>query len=195
MLVNTKFHFQQAIGWNEETAPEILSFKINGPLGVGNREFDIDFSPEEPYRTASIVTAESHEDVRLPHGELAVQGTFSSFAMLPYIMGDRNEAEIQLIIANGFGPRNSAGATSNEIVLDYLGQVLVRDEQQEIWVDEYQFAPSDYGSEAEKGSLRLLYIDNEMMGIYAKSTDERAESFQVYRSDLFPEGFEIVSQH
>jgi len=197
VLVNAKLPFQQGIRWDNELYPRFLSFRLDGPLGVGSKDFDISFTAEEPYRTGSMRVGDQHEDFRMPDGEVAIQGTFSTFALVPYLLADREEARVELIIANSFGPENSTGATANEVIFRQLGTASVRDAQRELIVDEYELAePEDeLESDSPRGRLRILFHKNEIIAIYAKSDDRRADGFLIYRGDLFSVNIEIESEN
>ena len=192
VVVNTKFHFQQAIAWDKMLFPDKISFKLKGPLGVGNRNLNVAFMSDQPYRSAVITSGSDESQVRLPDGPVAIQGTFSSFSIFPMLLHSENQLDLEIFISNGMGRSDGTAASSVDIRILKTGIVSIRDDQTALEATEYMLIRNEGGADSQSGSLRLLYRENDFIGVYAETTDERANSFQVFRSDIFPNGFEVV---
>lgn len=197
VLVDTKFHFQQEMIWNAELKPNSASFKVRGPLGVGNRDMNMKFMGEDPFRSTVITVGDKKNQVELPDGILALQGTFSSYVILPYLLLGQERVEVEMIFAGGFGGgeerRNPDNPGASHTEIEFVRQQAASIQSGDVVYEMEQYLMRQVPRDSEEtGGLHLLFLENQFAGAFAASQDSEDELFLIYRTDLFEDGFEFV---
>jgi hypothetical protein len=194
LLVNVQFRYTQEIRWDSALSPRFLALQIKGPLGFGNRSLKVEIDES---RRAVITSGEEERWVELPAERLALLGMFSSYVVLPRLIADEERVRLSVLGAEGFGgPRERRDPPPPPVFtveIVRIDNVSVRSGSIEWEVRRYLLKgadPNSDGDEEGEEGLRLLILDGQLIGVVARSPERG--SFQVYRADLFPDGFEIV---
>jgi len=170
--------FEQTLTADGALRPASYSAVFDAPLGLG-REVNALFEGE----MATILSGDQEKRVRMPESTL-VLGMFSTYALLPIVFPLRatDGAAVFEVLAFGGPPGQTEEGATSPMVLERLSAVSLRTGARTLSVDAYRVSSAF-------GDSLLLAKDQEFLGLLAGEEDE---SFTVYRSDFFPDGFDIV---
>jgi hypothetical protein len=187
-----KFEYTQEIQTSAELRPISFSLEFRGPLGLGNRSTRVHIEGE----TALVTSGENQQEVTVPQGRFALLGMFSSYALATKFFAGREHVRLTVLVAAGLeGPGDQPQDPKTTTLLfpleaTKLAPLTIRDRASGVegQVEQYQLRMDEEDSEG----LKLLVMDGEFLGLLDTSRAEADESFQIWRLDLFPQGFEVV---
>lgn len=184
VFLSVQATFVQVMTFNAQRRPLSYQLALSGPIGVGNRKISASFGASE-----GIVDDGQHQmKISLPEEPFLLLGMFSSYTILPFWA--RPEAPQRLKVISLRGDRRDGGAEV-WVVLEYKEKVRLRAlhasaEARAVDAEEYLL-------KSERFTMQLYLSDKRLLGLQGDEA-ERDESFRLYRSDLFPQGFEVLSE-
>jgi len=178
VLATIRLAFEQSLQLDIDLVPLTYAASYDAPLGMG-REVRIDVTDRE----TSLGSGESARTVRLTD-QTVIQGTFSTYALLPYLMtqaGSQAERTFDVLVLGG--PPDSEQSTDAlpTLQIEQPERLTLLARGQEILVDGYRVR-------SDLGESLLLAKGPEFLALLAGGDDR---SLAVIRSDLFPDGFEL----
>ncbi len=181
---NVQASFVQVMTFTAQRRPLSYQLALSGPMGVGNRKISAGFGAS----SEGIVDDGQHQTkITLPEEPFLLLGMFSSYAILPFWA--RPDAPQRLKVISLRGDRRDGGA---EIWVVYKGKARLR--ALHAGAEAHAVDAEEYLLTSERFTMQLYLSGERLLGLQGAET-ERAESFRLYRSDLFPEGFEVLSGH
>jgi len=180
VLATIRVAFEQSLQLDADLVPLTYAASYDAPLGMG-REFRIDVADRE----TSIGSGEAARVVTLTD-RTVIQGTFSTYVLLPYFMtreGDRDERTFDVLVLGGPPGSDQSTEALPTMRIEQPAQLTLLARGQEILVDGYIVR-------SDMGETLLLAKGAEFLALLAGGEDG---SLAVIRSDLFPDGFELVA--
>ena len=170
--------FEQTLTADAALRPASYSAVFDAPLGLG-REITALFEGE----SATILSGDQESQIRISESTI-VLGMFSTYALLPVAFPLRATDGVATfeILAFGGPPGQAEEGASSQMVLERLPAVILRADDRTLSVDAYRVSSAF-------GDSLLLAKDQELLALLAGEEDE---SLTVYRSDFFPNGFDVV---
>ncbi len=179
-FVNTQATFVQAMAFTAQRRPISYQLALDGPVGIGSRRVSASFGPI----TGIVADGERQVEIALPEEPFLLLGMFSSYVIMPLWATPTLAQKLKVISLRG--DRRDQG--SNWVVLEYVGPVTLRSARGDSWEAE------EYLVKSERVVLKL-YISGERLLALQNDSQKSDESFRLYRSDLFPGDFEVLSGH
>jgi len=196
-FVEVSVKYRQQVVWGEDLEPVYYTAEFKGPLDFGNQKNTLTINGD----TATLNSGKEDASVELPQGPLSILGMFSSYGFLVQLLAeDRLEFPLNTVFMGGGRPQEGQGGAQLQTFLMNIEQVEpmnIRVGNTEQQVERYAIQPADQ-SEAEEedsgGNFQLLVQEGRWVGLLGVSSNGEEEGmFKVYRSDIFPEGFEIIT--
>jgi len=181
LVATVRISFNQVLTTDSEFVPRDYRATFDAPLG-----FDRDV--RSVIRDGVATTSSSGEETEAAVGEeVVILGTFSTYALLPILMAKRSEEEPAEfdVLALGGPPGGETTTQSGlpRMTVERLPQVEIRVDERSLTVDAFRVT-------SDLGDSILLAKDSEFLAFLA---GEGEETLAVFRSDFFPDGFEILT--
>jgi len=197
---DVKFEYTQEIATTSDLRPSSFSLDFHGPLGLGNRSMNAQIEGGK----AIISSGDKRQQIQVPQERFALLGMFSSYVLATQLIAGSDHTRLTAFLAAGFeGPAQTPQDSSPllfPLEVTKLPSRVIRDiataQEREVEVYRLQLGgeePQDPKNNDSEG-LRLLAANGEFLGLVGTSQDKERGSFKIYRIDLFPQGFEIVSE-
>jgi len=181
VVATLRVAFEQRLEADDRLIPTRYEAAFDAPLG-----FDRRVSAEITDGVARIVSGNAEQAIDVD-GDAVVLGTFATYALFPVLfpLRERDGTASFDVLALG-GPPGTEEETSAlpPMSVERLAPIRIRSEGQTIVVDAYLV-------ESTLGGSLLLAKGREFVALVAGTVDE---PLTVYRSDFFPDGFEILDR-
>jgi len=181
VVATLRVAFEQRLEADDRLIPTRYEAAFDAPLG-----FDRRVSAEITDGVARIASGNAERAIDVD-GDAVILGTFATYALLPVLfpLRERDGMASFDVLALG-GPPGTEEETSNlpPMSVERLAPIRILSEEQTIVVDAYLV-------ESTLGESLLLAKGREFVALVAGTSDE---SLAVYRSDFFPDGFEILDR-
>ena len=178
VLATIRLAFEQSLQLDADLVPLTYAASYDAPLGMG-REVRIDVTDRE----TSIGLGEEARFVTLTD-RTVIQGTFSTYALLPYFMtrgSNESERTFDVLVLGGPPGDNQNSEALPTMRIEQPVQLSLLARGQEILVDGYTVR-------SDMGETLLLAKGAEFLALLAAGEEG---SLAAIRSDLFPDGFEL----
>ncbi len=178
-FINTQATFAQAMRFDVERRPLSYQLAINGPVGIGNRKVSASFSASQ----GRLSDGEKEREIALPEEPFLLLGMFSSYTILTLWA----EEQQSLKVISLRGERREESSASTTVTLERLGAVRLK-------APDGLVAAEEYLLRSERFALKFYRDGARFLGMRSVATEKEPEgSFSIYRSDLFPKGFDVLS--
>jgi len=187
VVATIRIAFEQSLELDEGLVPSAYRASYDAPLGM-DREVTVDVSE----RTAYVGSGSDSATVELSSRTVAL-GTFATYTLLPFLMTEPkanasdSEADdrqaFDVLILGGPPGSDEGGESLPTMSVLPLGEVRILAREQELLVDGYTVSST-------LGESLLLGKGPEFLAYLASGDD--GGSFSVLRTDLFPDGLEIL---
>jgi len=182
VLATLRMNFEQELSGTTDSSPLSYRFELDAPLGQSQ-------SIEARLIDNRMQGSSNDEplDVSVDADRVLIVGTFSTYALLPARLIERGIAE-ETYDVFFFGGRPGNEPTEETDLLPQIsilrdGTATLRVEGDAVLVDRYRIGGSTGGS-------ILLALGPEFLALVS---GEDESGFRVYRSDYFPNGFDLSS--
>lgn len=179
--------YRQLLHLNARLQPLHYASELKGPFGLGNKEVTIAFDGVE----ATMASGQQRTQIPLAGADVLLINMFSTFALLPALFEVGAErATFIALDAGGFGrDEGSAEASAyrlGDMTLTQLSDVALTAGASTLQAQRYRLS-----IDGPQDGYELLFAQGQWIGIQGRLKDE-AGGFIVYRSDLFPSGFQAA---
>jgi len=182
LVATLRVVFDQRLEADADFVPLLYESSFDAPLGF-DREVRSEFADGIARTTASG----NQTETPIRSDRVAVLGTFSTYALLPILFAERavdDRASFDVLVLGGPpGSEDEESDSLPSLSMERLSPIDIRASEKTLSVDAY-LVRSDLGL-----SL-LLAKDEEFLAFLAGDEDG---TMSVFRSDFFPDGFEILS--
>lgn len=172
--------FEQTYETDGNLRPRLYEAAFDAPLGQ-----DRSIHNEIVDGVAYITSGNERMEIRIGDDTL-VLGTFSTYALLPVLFplweSDGLASFDVLMFGGPPGQSEMESGALPRMTVERLSPMRIRAQGQTLSVDAFAVT-------SDIGNSLLLARDNEFLAVLAEGDEE---SLLVYRTDFFPEGFEIV---
>ncbi len=200
-FVEVSVKYRQQVVWGEDLKPVYYTAEFRGPLDFGNQKNTLTINGG----TATVNNGKEDASVTLPDGPLSVLGMFSSYGFLVQLLTeDRLEFPLNTVFMGGGRPQEGQGQGQGgaqlqtfRMNIEKLDPMIALVSNTEQTFERYAIQSADQPEDETDdsgGNFQLLVQDGRWVGLLGVSANSNEEGmFKVYRSDIFPEGFEIVA--
>jgi hypothetical protein len=180
VLVTVSVPFSQELRLDATGRPVFYRLQIDGVLGIGRRQIDITVTGT----TARVASGDTDSKVAINPDRLIILGTFSTYALVPALLGLRPAPEAFDVLTpfQAFGSLENSSVGTTPMRLEPARAAVIRAGNASVAVDRRTV-------DSSLGESTLWSVGNEFLGFTATGTDG---SLRVYRSDYFPRDFEVV---
>jgi hypothetical protein len=180
---NIQASFVQVMTFTAQRRPTSYQLALSGPIGIGNRKVSASFGA-----SGGMVDDGQHQiEIALPEEPFLLLGMFSSYAILPLWAQLEQSQKLKVISLRG---DRRDGDPEVWVLLEYVDRVQLRPVGAQ--ADSQSLDAEEYFLKNEHLTVRLYLSGERLLGL-ENDRAERDESFRLYRSDLFPQGFEVLS--
>lgn len=189
-LIPFSFAYRQLLRMDEQFQPAYFATELKGPLGLGNQNTTVQFSNTN----ATLTTGRDVIEFEVAAEKLVIINMFSTFALFPLLFDLGSPlATFQALDAGGFDESGESLSGSNyrlgTMALQQLGDLELQAAEDKLVAQRYLLkiaGPQD--------NYQLLYHEGRWIGVLGEVQDEQGGLFVVYRSDLYPNGFEFITK-
>jgi len=184
LLATVRARFTQSLAGDSLLRPTAYSLRLDAPLG-----FHRDLAGRIGSDGSVAVAGQDGGRATVDPNRAFVLGTFSTYALLPVAFRARERdgvASFDVLTFFGAadersGNRNPSDGSIQEVTVERLGEGTIQADGKDLSVDRYRVR-------SREGETLLLAKDEEFLGLLA---DDGKHALVVYRSDLFPTGFQV----
>lgn len=188
-LIPFSFAYRQLLKMDDQFQPTYFATELKGPLGLGNQSTSVQFSNNN----ATLATGRDVVEFEVAAEKLVIINMFSTFALFPLLFELGSPlATFQALDAGGFDESGEFLSGSNyrlgTMALQQLNDLELRVGEEKLMAQRYLLkiaGPQD--------NYQLLYHQGRWIGVVGEVQDDQGGLFIVYRSDLYPNGFEVVA--
>lgn len=184
LVVSVRASFTQSLTEDAAFRPTAYTLHLDAPLGFGR-----DVQEEIAADGAVVTRGEDGAGTRINPDHTLVLGTFSTYALIPFVFEARQREGIASFeVLTVFGPPgqrqpdDSAGRSSDELTVERLGDATILVDARELTVERYRIRNGT-------GDSLLFARDDEFLGFLG---GDESHTLFVYRSDYFPKGFQVL---
>jgi hypothetical protein len=181
LVATLRVSFDQSLATDGEFMPRDYRADFDAPFG-----FDRDVRSVIRGGVART-TASGVETEATVGDDVILLGTFGTYALLPILMANRPEegpAEFEVLILGGPpGEETTTESGLPRMTVERLSPAEIRVAERTLVVDAFRVT-------SDLGASLLLAKDSEFLAFLAGEEENR---LAVFRSDFFPDGFEILS--
>jgi hypothetical protein len=186
VVVTVRATFHQSLTADGELRPRAYALDFSAPLGI-RREVRGEIGDD----SVLFTDGDGRREVPVDPGRAFVLGTFSTYALIPALFSARQTdgSAVFDVLVFGGPPHQEDESLAEEP--DGLPTMrVVRLEVGVIRSGDIELSVDRYGLESAFGDSLLFAKDGEFLGMIAGEGEDR---LFVYRSDYFPDGFEITT--
>lgn len=197
-LVEISVKYRQQVLWNEDLQPVYYTAEFRGPLSFGNRQTTLTIQQG----SATLQDGKDEAVVSMPDGPFGILGMFSTYGfMAQALIQERLDMPLNTIFMGGGRPQegeeggNQGGAELQTFLLNVakLTPMIIKTSNGEFEVERHAIQSADDGEESGD-NFQILIYDGRWMGLLGVGNQEEDSMFKVYRTDIFPDGFEIITE-
>jgi hypothetical protein len=183
VVATIRISFSQSLRGDAALRPTDYRLRIDAPLGFGR-----EISGSIRDGTADFTQGTERSSLPVDADRLFITGMFSTYALIPVLFEERQvggEARFDLLAFGG--PPGSSGdnqGTTEVLTVTRKGEALLLADELRLTVDRYLL-------ETPYGESTLLSKGRDFLGFVAGNGEK---SMIVYRSDYFPNGFELLEE-
>lgn len=194
-LVEVSVKYRQQVLWNEDLQPVYYTAEFRGPLGFGNRQTTLTITQG----SATLQDGKDEAAVSVPDGPFGILGMFSSYGLMAQaLIQDRLNMPLTTVFMGGGRPQegdNQGGAELNTFLLNIamLTPMTIKTSSGKFEVERHAIQAADNGEES-RDNFQILIYDGRWVGLLGVGDTDEDGMFKVYRTDVFPDGFEILTE-
>jgi len=182
--------YRQLLHLNEQLYPTHFVIELKGPFGFGNQHTRVELRNS----IATLNFRRKQINFSVPDQKLAIINMFSTFSLFPQLFElGAPLATFNALDAGGFN-ESGMGFSGSEfrlgrMALQRLSDLQLQTAQGIFFAQRYLLkiaGPQD--------DYQLLFYEGRWIGVVGEVADYLGGLFIVYRSDLYPEGLEILSE-
>lgn len=183
-FINTQATFAQAMRFDAEKRPLSYQLAINGPIGIGNRKVSSSFSATQ----GLLNDGEKESTIDLPEEPFLLLGMFSSYTILTLWADEPQSLKVISLRGERRAGSPEGPPAAPTVTLERLGAVSLKASDGSI------VGAEEYLLRSERFALKFYRDGARFLGMRSVATEKEPEgSFSIYRSDLFPKGFDVLS--
>ncbi len=178
--------YRQVLRWNAALEPVDYRIELNGPMGFGNRSTEIGFAEGR----ASFRSGEEQRSFSVSTDNLIVVNMFSAYALIPEALARMDAGNLTALDAGGVGGGGESAQSGTYLKtvplrITPLPDAVMQSDARRLSVRRYELR-----LDGPQGGYQLLFDGDRFLGVLGRGRD--GTTFQAYREQDFPDGFELV---
>ncbi len=184
VVATIRITFDQSLKGDFGMAPTAYHLQIDAPLGM-----DQEITGDRSSNRFTVVRNGKSSEIEIDPASTVVLGTFSTYALLPALLAQDASTPRKDFRVLMFGGPPGAGGDADDgglplLSIERWGGTSIRTASGKIAVDRYRVL-SDFGEST------LLAKGKDFLALLSEGEEG---TLRVYRTDFFPDGFELVDE-